>query len=351
MSTSEKYISEALVKDKAKIPISLRIKDGSVVTSKLADGAVTTPKIADLNITTEKLKDSAVTTEKVADKNITTGKLADLSVTSEKIANGNVTTEKLDDDAVVTDKIKDNNVTWEKLNDKVQKVVEAGTGVDGDLIADMEEWNDRIAALESAKLTPKTLITAKEITEFDGGATVNLLVTLSTDLGQIDDDKNYTDKVLNLNIGGVEGTVNKGTYNEDYIFTKPSSLTITASGTAKYKGVATTFPKATKTIYAVLPSYMGYVESLSEITDTVIQGLQKNVKHSLSGSYNITNSYASGYFIVAVPKDGAVNGVNKIVQHGLMDAVQTIERHDTSNYNVYVCSTAHNQGTYNFIIS
>lgn len=67
MSTSEKYISEALVKDKAKLPISLRIKDGSVVTEKLADGAVTTGKVADKAIVSSKLASHSVVREKLGE--------------------------------------------------------------------------------------------------------------------------------------------------------------------------------------------------------------------------------------------------------------------------------------------
>lgn len=67
-----------------------------VVTTDIADAAVTTPKIADLNVTTAKINDAAVTTDKIADLNVTTGKLADAAVTTAKIADDNVTIAKLD---------------------------------------------------------------------------------------------------------------------------------------------------------------------------------------------------------------------------------------------------------------
>lgn len=269
----------------------------------------------------------------------------------EIMSDGWVEEKRLSRDSVVTEKIKDGNVTMRKLSVEVQGLIEAGTGVDASLLESMEEWNDRIAALESDKLNPKTVVEADGITEYSTGVQVGILAYLSTDSGRVDSDEDWTDKVLTVNYGGDETVVHSGTYSGSHVFTRPSSLTITASGTAKYKGVDVTFPKVTRTVYAVGASYMGYVESLDNITDAAIEGLQKNVKHSLSGSYNITNGYTSAYFIVAVPKDGAVNGISRIVQHGLMDAEQTIGRHDTSNYNVYVCSTAHNKGTYNFIIS
>lgn len=49
------------------------------------------------------------------------------------------------------ERIKDGAVTWDKLTPEAQKVIEAGIGVNGDLVHDMEEWNDRIATLESTK--------------------------------------------------------------------------------------------------------------------------------------------------------------------------------------------------------
>lgn len=57
--------------------ISATIVAGSVGTTELADGAVTTAKIVDANVTTAKLADNAVTTAKIADKNVTLVKLAD----------------------------------------------------------------------------------------------------------------------------------------------------------------------------------------------------------------------------------------------------------------------------------
>lgn len=324
-----------------------KIRDGAVETDKLADGAVTNPKLHDDSVSTGKIIDQNVTTAKIKDKNVTTEKVKDSAITTPKLADENVTAEKLSSDSVLTEKIKDHNVTWDKLNEEVQEVVQAGTGVDGKLINDMQEWNERIAALESAKMTPTVKITAADVTEYDGGATVPLKVELVAEKN-IDSDENFTDRAMTLTIGGVSNTLSKGTYSEDYAFIKPSSLTIKASGTAKYKGVATTFPEASKTIYAVLPSYIGYVGS----TDNWNMTGEKLVKHSLSGSYNVTNGYSdAAYLVVAVPVDGAVNAVNKIVQHGTLDAEQQFDKVTKNGYTLYVCKTKHNPGTYNFILS
>jgi hypothetical protein len=91
--------------------------DGSVTTSKIRDGAVTTPKIGDGQVTTAKLADSAVTTPKISDGAVTTVKLADGSVTAAKIADGTVGTAKLADGAVTAPKIASNAVTTAKIAD------------------------------------------------------------------------------------------------------------------------------------------------------------------------------------------------------------------------------------------
>lgn len=65
--------------------ISAAIVAGSIGTTELADGAVTTAK----------LDASAVTTAKIADANVTADKLAADSVTTAKIVDGNVTLAKL----------------------------------------------------------------------------------------------------------------------------------------------------------------------------------------------------------------------------------------------------------------
>ena len=65
-----------------------KVKDLGIITSKLADNAVTTNKIADLNITTNKVANNAITTSKLADLNVTTEKINNAAVTTSKIASG-----------------------------------------------------------------------------------------------------------------------------------------------------------------------------------------------------------------------------------------------------------------------
>ena len=349
MSTSEKYISEALMKDKPKIPIGLFLRDKSVTTRKLVDEAVTEEKLADDAVTTDKIKNSNVTTLKIADKNITTEKIADQNVTTEKIADNNVTTEKIRDNAIVTDKIKDHNVTWDKLTPETQKVIEAGTGVDGNLVHDMEEWNNRIAALESDKLTSKVVIYASDVIEYvPNNSSSNITIQLQNANGIISKDANYTHKHLyyNINNNG-EVDVQDDNVNVEYRYHSPAQVNIGASGTAMYKGVPITFPVVRKTIFAVLPSYIGYIEDYNNWNNTGT----KLVKHSLNGQYNVVNPYDLAYLVIAIPKNGMVSNISSIIQKGTLDAVQQYDVIDKGNYTLYVCKTKHNKGTYTFAVS
>ena len=299
MSTSEKYISEVSMKDKPKIPIGLFLRDKSVTTRKLVDKAVTKEKLAE--------------------------------------------------NSVSTDKIIDHNVTWDKLTPEAQKVIEAGTGVDGSLVHDMEEWNDRIATLESAKLQPKTIIEATDVVEWiDNNTVIPVNISLQDEQGHIDDDSNYTDKQLLYSYQNSKETSTQGEVSFNVSFNNPDKITIAANGYTKYKGVNVVFPSVTKTVYAVLPSYIGYVDNV----DNWNKNGQKLVNHNLNGSYNVTNSSeGNAYLVVAIPKNGAVDGIHTIVQHSMLDARQSISTYEKDDYTLYVCETAHNPGTYNFIIS
>lgn len=343
------YFSEAMLKDKPKKKLGLIINDGAVTTRKLANEAVTEEKLADDAVTTDKIKNSNVTTLKIADKNITTEKIADQNVTTEKIADNNVTTEKIRDNAIVTDKIKDHNVTWDKLTPEAQKVIEAGTGVNGDLVHDMEQWNNRIAALESDKLTSKVVIYAPDVVEYiPNNSSSQITIQLQNANGIISKDDNYTHKHLyysinkwdETNVLGVNATIN-------YTYNAPETVNITARGTADYKGIPITFPLVSKTIYAVLPSYICYLPNPNSWNGIGI----KLVKHSLNGLYDITNPFDLAYLIVAIPKNGMVIPINSIIQKGTLDAVQQYDVIDKGNYTLYVCKTMHNKGTYKFAIS
>lgn len=273
----------------------------------------------------------------------------DGAVTTRKLANEAVTEEKLAENSVSTDKIIDHNVTWDKLTPEAQKVIEAGTGVDGNLVHDMEKWNDRIATLESAKLQPKTIIEATDVVEWtDNNTAIPVNINLQDEQGHIDNDSNYTGKQLLYSYQNYKETSTQGKVLYNISFNNPNKVTIAANGYAKYKGVNVIFPSVTKTVYAVLPSYIGYVDNV----DNWNKNGQKLIKHSLNGSYNVTNGFKSNaYLVVAIPKNGAVEGIHTIVQHGMLDARQSVSTYEKDGYTLYVCETAHNPGTYNFIVS
>jgi hypothetical protein len=95
---------------------TIDIADGAVTSIKLASNAVTTAKIADGAVLSTKLSDDAVTTAKIADNAVTNAKLADNAVDTAEIVAGAVTNAKLADNAVNTVKIADESITSEKLN-------------------------------------------------------------------------------------------------------------------------------------------------------------------------------------------------------------------------------------------
>jgi hypothetical protein len=92
-----------------------KIVDGSVGTAEIADSSVTSAKIAANAVTSTKILDGAVGTAEIADNAITTAKVTDANITTAKIADISVTTEKLADGAITEDKIADAAVTTEKL--------------------------------------------------------------------------------------------------------------------------------------------------------------------------------------------------------------------------------------------
>lgn len=92
-----------------------KIGDSAVDTRTIANDAVTTSKIKNLNVTTEKLNNAAVTTPKIADQNVTTSKLEDYGVTEIKIADLNVTTRKINNSAIIETKIATDAVTNPKI--------------------------------------------------------------------------------------------------------------------------------------------------------------------------------------------------------------------------------------------
>ena len=213
----------------------------------------------------------------------------------------------------------------------------------------MEQWNNRIAALESDKLTSKVVIYASDVIEYvPNNSSSNITIQLQNANGIISKDVNYTHKHLYYNINNKgEVDVQDDNVNVEYKYDSPAQVNIEARGTATYKGVSITFPVVRKIIYAVLPSYIGYIEDYNNWNNTGT----KLVKHSLNGQYNVTNPYDLAYLVIAIPKNGMVLPINSIIQKGTLDAVQQYGVIDKDNYTLYVCRTRHNKGTYTFAVS
>ena len=253
-----------------------------------------------------------------------------------------------DQNRALADIIKD-KVDINKLTPEMRELINTATGVPENLVKDMEQWNNRIAALESDKLTSKVVIYASDVIEFiPNNTSTSITIQLQNANGIISKDANYTHKHLYYSINNQsEVDVQDDNVNVEYNYNSPAQVNIKARGTAVYKGVSITFPVVSKTIYAVLPSYIGYIEDYNNWNNTGT----KLIKHSLNGQYNVVNPYNLAYLVIAIPKNGMVSNISSIIQKGTLDVVQQYDVIDKGNYTLYVCKTKHNKGTYTFAIS
>ena len=239
-------------------------------------------------------------------------------------------------------------VDMNKLTPEVKELIHSATGVPEDLVKDMEQWNNRIAALESDKLTSKVVIYASDVIEYVPNTSSNITIQLQNENGIISKDANYSHKHLYYNINNQsEVDVQDDNANVEYKYNAPEEVNIKARGTATYKGVPITFPLVSKIIYAVLPSYIGYIEDYNNWNNTGT----KLIKHSLNGQYDVVNPYDLAYLVIAIPKNGMVSNISSIIQKGTLDAVQQYDVIDKDNYTLYICRTKHNKGTYQFAVS
>lgn len=273
------------------------------------------------------------------------------------LANGKSTFGKLaftedifdkDQNRALADIIKD-KVDINKLTPEMRELINSATGVPESLVKDMEQWNNRIAALESDKLTSKVVIYASDVIEFvPNNTSTSITIQLQNANGIISKNANYTHKHLYYSINNQsEVDVQDDNVNVEYKYNSPEQVNVEARGTATYKGVPITFPVVRKTIFAVLPSYIGYIEDYNNWNNTGT----KLIKHSLNGQYNVTNPYDLAYLVIAIPKNGMVSNISSIIQKGTLDAVQQYDVIDKGNYTLYVCKTKHNKGTYTFAVS
>ena len=248
----------------------------------------------------------------------------------------------------LADIIKD-KVDINKLTPELRNLINSSTGVPESLVKTIEQFNNRITALESDKLTSKVVIYAPDVIEYiPNNSSSSITIQLQNAKGSISKDANYTHKHLYYNINNRgEVDVQDDNVNVEYEYNAPAQVNIEARGIANYKGVSITFPIVRKTIFAVLPSYIGYLEDYNNWNNTGT----KLIKHSLNGQYNVTNPYNLAYLVVAIPKNGMVSNISNIIQKGTLDVVQQYDVIDKGNYTLYVCRIKHNKGTYTFAVS
>ena len=94
-----------LVAFSAVLTIPIQISNAAVVTSQIANDAITSPKIKDGEVKTPDLSDNAVTSAKIQNGQVMRDDLADNAVVTEKIQEGAVGTSDLGPAAVTAEKI------------------------------------------------------------------------------------------------------------------------------------------------------------------------------------------------------------------------------------------------------
>jgi hypothetical protein len=87
----------------------------SVGTDELVNGSVTTDKLNNGAVTSDKLGSSSVITSKIANKNVTAEKIADAAITAIAIAANALTANTIADGAIGTDALADGSVTAAKI--------------------------------------------------------------------------------------------------------------------------------------------------------------------------------------------------------------------------------------------
>lgn len=230
-------------------------------------------------------------------------------------------------------------------------------GLMGDVNTALQGHDADIANLELKHLNPAIALSGSSVVEYVEGGTskVHVQAVAGTDDGEMKDNGDFSNISLNVTSAkGSAATTDSGTgsVGMDVSYSAPVTDTVTASGTCVYKGVNVAFPTVTKTVHCVKASYIGYSLTNTPSEIATGQNIQKVVKKSLAGTYTVVNGAGgAAYLCVAVPKDGNVNAVTGIMQRSSMNVNQPFDTVEADGYTFYVCRTAHNEGTYTFVIS
>lgn len=235
--------------------------------------------------------------------------------------------------------------------------------------SDMEGIQSDIADIEYGNLNPGVNASpASKDVEYSSTISQSVTVTLTASKS-INDANHFSDVKLYHKVSGeTDFTEEDGatsaavTVSAD---TTPSSKSVYAYGTAKYRGSKTVnfgnSATAKATINFVYPSYVGYVQadSLDAVAAAVQSGyanMKKKVAKNIATNSESYTAAKDAYIVVAVPKSGNVLGVSQVTQLGTLNAVLTLDTKQTTTingvtYQLYIGASRHNAGTYNFKIT
>ncbi len=152
-----------------KVVLTEKLADSAVTDIKLADGSVVTGKISDLAVTGEKIANATITEIKLADGAVITAKVTDGAITEIKLADGSVSLSKLSGLMCLTGEIlKKNGFNWECAPD-IGSTGFVATITDGDGITNTGTATDPILNANTDNVTIE--ITSDTIQLKDGGVT------------------------------------------------------------------------------------------------------------------------------------------------------------------------------------
>lgn len=116
--TANKINANAVTADKisASAVTANKIDAGAITAEKIATGAITAEKIEANAITADKIKAGAVTADEIAADAVTADKVSAGAITADKIATGAITADKINAGAITADKIASGAITTSKLN-------------------------------------------------------------------------------------------------------------------------------------------------------------------------------------------------------------------------------------------